>query len=302
MGKFWSRLATSLDTAGAKKRMRAFASGWPATTSDEIRFCRTPKVQYRYRERGQGQTIVFSADPPVTLEAYDALLDLYSPHFRVVVIELPAMGFSATAGDYRFGWRETNDDLKLFLEEVAGPDAILAFSCVASLAAVDIAVRYPGLVSKLVLMQAGDVAAFTRWKAGRDPKGILAKPFIGQFVMSRIAPKRMGDWFDLAVGNRDAVPQFCTCAEKSFEHGALWSLASAYQIYMDPDIRLGRPEQPILAIWGEADGSHPAENRESAKQLSENVHYVALSGIGHFPELEAPEQVLKLILDFLQVR
>ncbi|MCI5044831.1 MAG: alpha/beta hydrolase [Aquisalinus sp.] len=299
MGKFWSRLATRLDTAGAKNRMQAFASGWPAKNFDDIRFFRTSKVQYRYRERGQGQTIVFSADPPVTLEAYDALLDLYSSHFRVVVIELPAMGFSATSGEYRFGWRETNDDLKLFLEEVAGPQAILAFSCVASLAAVDIAVRYPALVSKLVLMQAGDVAAFARWKAGRDPKGILAKPFVGQFVMSRIAPKRMGDWFDLVVGNRERLPHFCGCAQESFEHGALWSLASAYQLYIDPDIQLGRPKQSILAIWGEADGSHPTENRESAKQLSENVHYVALSGIGHFPELEAPAQVLKLILDFL---
>jgi len=52
--------------------MRAFKNGWPAGFSQEIKFYRTKKVQYRYRERpcsaGTGPTIVFTADPPATLE------------------------------------------------------------------------------------------------------------------------------------------------------------------------------------------------------------------------------------------
>jgi len=111
-----AKLATRLDTLGARRRLRRFRTGWPARTSDDVRFYQSPKVQYRYRERGAGPTIVFTVDPPATLELYDDLLALFATRFRVLAVELPAMGFSAPRGSYRFGWRETNDDLGLFTE------------------------------------------------------------------------------------------------------------------------------------------------------------------------------------------
>lgn len=294
-----SRLAARLDTMGARSKMRKFRAGWAGHTAPDLKFYRSPKVQYRYREQGEGQTIVFAVDPPATLEVYDELLEVFSSKFRVIILELPAMGFSAAQSNYGFGWQETNDDLANFLQHIAGHKAVLAFSCVAGLAAVDIAVRHAHLVSRLVLLQTGDVAAFALWKAKRDPKKILARPFIGQYLMKKLAPKRMTDWFQLSVGNKGKLEHFCKCAEQSFQHGALWSLASAYQIYMDPDVKLGKPKQPILAIWGLADGSHPKKNADSPKRLSDNVTYVALPKLGHFPEIEDPKQIFGLVDSFL---
>ncbi|MEO0713372.1 MAG: alpha/beta hydrolase [Pseudomonadota bacterium] len=296
------RLGARLDTAHGRRKMRAFKEGWPGQTTDEIKFYKTAKVQYRYRERqcsqGTGPTIVFTADPPATLEVYDELFAVFSSRFRVIAVELPAMGFSAVSPDYGFGFRETNDDLAEFLRAVAGAEAIWAFSCVAGLAAIDLATRQPDLVSKIILMQTGDVAAFAKWKAARDPKRILAKPVIGQFIMGRIAHKRMPDWYELSVGNRDKIPHFCACAAESFEHGAMWSLASAYQTYMDAGIELGRPSQPILALWGLADRSHPSENAVSALNFSDTVEHVTFDDLGHFSELEDTQRVFKLIEAF----
>lgn len=294
-----AKLATRLDTLGARRRLRRFRTGWPARTSDDVRFYQSPKVQYRYRERGAGPTIVFTVDPPATLELYDDLLALFATRFRVLAVELPAMGFSAPRGSYRFGWRETNDDLVHWLRDVAGERSILAFSCVAGLAAVDIAVRHPSLVEALVLLQTGTVDAFARWKALRDPKGILARPFLGQVVMKSVAPKRMPAWYRLAVGNEEKIGRFCACARESFRHGAMWSLASAYQTYMDPSITLGTPTQPVLAIWGLADRSHPPENAESPRAFSDDVMYVALPRLGHFSELEDPQAVFDTIVRFI---
>ena len=297
------RLGARLDTLAGRQKMRAFKSGWPSQTHTEIKFYETEKVQYRYRERsssnGSGPTIVFTADPPATLELYDELFEVFSRRFRVIAVELPAMGFSAANGKYGFGFRETNDDLATLLCDVAGDGAILAFSCVAGLAAVDIAVRFPELVSKLVLLQTGDVAAFARWKEARDPKHILAKPIVGQLIMKRVAHKRMPDWYDLSVGNRDKIEPFCNCASESFEHGAMWSLASAYQTYMDAGLQLGRPSQPILALWGLADRSHPSENAVSALNFSDNVENVTFDDLGHFSELEDTERIFELIEAFV---
>lgn len=295
-----TRIGLWLDTRNGPRLKKAFRTGWPARSSSEIGFFETPMVQYRYRERGSGPTIVFTADPPVTLESYDALLDQFAPHFRVVIVELPAMGFSAVEPTYDFTFRNTNDDIAIFVKAICGEGAILAFSCAAGLAAVDIAVRQPELVSRLVLMQTGDVAAFARWKARRDPKGILARPIFGQYVMRKLAPKRMGDWFRLSVGNRDMIAPFCDCAEESFKHGALWSLASAYQVYMDAGIELGKPKQPILATWGLADRSHPPENAASPMNFSDNVRYISYPELGHFAELENPKKLFEAIFDFCQ--
>jgi hypothetical protein len=97
-----TRLAARLDTSGAARKMRGFSAGWPSKTRSDIRFYDTGATQYRYRERGTGPAIVFAADPPVTLEMYDALLDLYATRFRAVVLEVPAMGFSVARGSYGF--------------------------------------------------------------------------------------------------------------------------------------------------------------------------------------------------------
>jgi pimeloyl-ACP methyl ester carboxylesterase len=297
-----TRLGARIDTWGGTAKMARFRTGWPATATPQVKFHRTAKVQYRYLEAGSGPTIVFTCDPPMTIEVYGSLVKAFAAHFRVIVVELPAMGFSATTGDYGFGFRETNDDVAAFLRGVAGEGSIFAFSCAASLAALDIAGRMSELASHLALLQAGSTEAFAIWKAGRDPKGILARPIVGQLVMARMAPKRMPHWYGLSVGRKEQIPHFCDCAERSFENGAMWSLASAYQIYMNQQDELPRPAQPILSIWGAADRSHPAGNAHSLSQLYEGVRTVTFDDLGHTPELEAPELVLAAILDFAGTR
>jgi len=294
-----NKLATMLDTMGAETRMRQFRDGWPATASPGIRFFETSKAHYRYRATGEGPTIVFAVDPPMTIEVYDTLISVFSRRFRVVVVELAGMGFSSPKLGFTFGFRESNDDLALFLREVAGPKAILAFSCVASHAAIDIAVRMPELVSHLALLQAGDVEAFKAWKAARDPQQILAKPFVGQWVMKRLARKRMPAWYALSVGRREQIPHYCDCAQRSFQHGSLWSLASAYQCYMDPSVDLVKPAQPMLSIWGAADQSHPATNSHTLARLDPGAACITFSDLGHTPELEDPERVFSAIIEFL---
>jgi pimeloyl-ACP methyl ester carboxylesterase len=295
------RIATRIDTWGGSAKARRFRDGWPAQTSPGVLFHDTGLVQYRYRMAGAGQTIIFTVDPPMTLEVYSPLIELFARHFRVVVVELPAMGFSVARAAYGFGFRETNNDLAGFIRAVCGPQCIFAFSCVASLAAIDIAHRQPDLASHLCLLQAGGVEAFARWKAGRDPKGILARPIMGQLVMKRMAPKRMPQWYGLSVGRKDQIGHFCTCAERSFEHGAMWSLASAYQLYMNLTEELPRPNQPILSVWGKADRSHPEGNAHTLAQLYPDVRCVTLDTLGHTPELEDPAAVLGAITTFLAV-
>ena len=294
-----TRLAAYLDTSGAKRKIEAFREGWPSKTRADIRFRDTGVTQYRYRERGQGPVIVFAADPPVTLEMYDALIEIYAQRFRVIVVEMPAMGFSAARGSYGFGFRESADDLARFLEVIAGKGAILAFSCAAGMAAVDIAARRPELVSRLALIQTTSWEGFQDWRDARDPKKILSKPVFGQLAMQKLGPSRAPSWFKLATGNTAMIEPFCQCAAQTLERGAGWPLASAYQRYLKPGPSpLGRPKQEILVIWGKADKSHGPNAPARAKELGDKVRVVELDHVGHFGDLEDVPSVYKLIADF----
>ncbi len=295
-----TRLAARLDTWGAAGRLKEFRTGWPAKSREDIRFFDTGLTQYRYRERGSGPAIVFAADPPVTLEMYDALLATFAQRFRVIVVELPAMGFSVAREGYGFGFRESADDVAAFLRGVAGERSVLAFSCAAGMAAVDIAARHAPLVSALTLIQTTDWQGFQNWKAARDPKKILEKPFLGQLAMRKMGPKRAPDWFRLATGDRAMVEPFCACAAETLRRGAGWPLASAYQRYLGPAVSpIGKPEQPILVIWGKADKSHGPDAPARAKSLGEHVRVVEVDHVGHFGDLEDTPLAYRLITEWL---
>ncbi len=284
------------------KHAAKFRSGWAATSRQDIRFFETNKVVFRYRDvKGPmgAPTLIFSVDPPVSLEQYDELLDRASKDFRVIVFELPGMGFSPSKRSFRFGFTETNDVVAAFIEQVAGHQCTLAFSCGAGLAALDLAHRRPELVSSVVLIQTTDVARFDRWKAARDPKNVLAKPFLGQLAMRKLAKQRMPVWFRLALGRKDHEERFCQCSKEALDHGALWSLASAFQTYLRPDLVLAPITQPALALWGETDGSHPVENRDAIRSLAPGVVIRSFDQLGHFPELQDPGLVYPIIRHWL---
>lgn len=290
-----SRVGALIDTVGWRKRYETFAQGWPARSRDGISFHRTAKAQYRYRARGNGPVIVFLADPPVTIEAYDEIYETFSGQYRTIVIEAAGMGFSAASNAYGFGFQEANNDLVEVLSAVAGEGAILAFSCVAGLGAVDIAVRYPHLVSRLFLFQTTDWTNFLDWLDRRDPKRLLRKPVIGQIGMKRLAPERAPVWLAFATGRRDKVAPLCACAAEGFKHKMAFSLASSFQRYLAGHDPLGKPGQPLTVIWGEKDRSHTVKSIEGSRNLAPQADIVSLPDLGHFPELEDPRKILDLL-------
>lgn len=296
--------AARLDTAGAEGRKKRFHQGWPASSKPGVGFLEAGGVSFRYREKGQGQPIIFAADPPVTLELYDEIFDLFSPDYRVIVFEMPAMGFSVPGFLFDFRFRQTNDAVAAFVKEAAaGEPAVLVFSCVAGLGALDIAGRYPELASHVVLIQTPNWSEEVKWKKSRDPKRILAKPFIGQLAMKQLKKSRGPMWLNLSVGRKETVPAFCACAQETLSNGAGWALATAFQSYLPEEAPpFARVTQPTLAIWGVKDGSHPNTDRSTSLWLSDHMgnRFVEYEDLGHFPELEDAPRIHAEIVSFLK--
>jgi len=283
---------TWLDTLVTPWRRTRVTRGPGSRTRADLHFMHLPRASIRYRLAGAGpRTIVFCADPPVTLELYDELIAELAPDFRVAVFEMPAFGLSLPRLGLGFELETMAGVIGEFLRQLALGPYVLAFPCVPAYSALWLAGRHPELVSGLVLMQAPDWPQELAWKHGRDPKGILARPYIGQILLRLLRRRRAGLWYRLALGRRELLEHFTDTTQCAFDHGAGFSLASAFQRHLNgPEPVFDSITQPALVIWGEADRSHPHTDRASIHRYLPQARLVHFAEAGHFPELEAPQR------------
>ena len=295
------RLAAQIDKQNWRGRIAFARNGAPSKSCANLAFFEDDECFIRYRRAGQGPAIVFLCDGPATLEVYDDLFAALQANFTVIAFETPGNGFSVPKPGFDFRFRPSNDAVARFLREVAGEQAILAFSCGGAYAAVDIAQRHPELCSRLVIIQAPAWDEEMRWKKSRDPKGLISTPFLGQFLFPRLMKPRAPAWYELSMAETPVVEHFCTCTAHAFDHGATFALPTLFQNYLtgaEPPFEIA--EQPALAIWGNQDQSHAPTNKESSSLLGRRVSVVTLDHVGHFPELEDPTGFARLLDDFVE--
>ncbi|HEX4339394.1 MAG TPA: alpha/beta hydrolase [Polyangiaceae bacterium] len=253
----------------------------------------------RYRDHGNGpRTFVFAADPPVVLEHYDRLVEALSPHGRVIVLELPGFGFSPVRLGFDFSMEGVTEAVEHVLVELRVRDALLCFPCGSAYLALTLSARAPRVVQGLVLSQAPSFDGIVEWKERRDPKGVLARPFLGQCAMHALKRRRAPAWFSVSVGKQSERAWMQSVAEDSLRDGARWSLASAFQRFL---VAGGAPPVAackVLALWGTLDRSHAETRRESSRSLGTDVELVEWNDVGHFPDLEEPARFATLVTAF----
>ena len=57
---------------------------------------------------------------------------------------------------------------------------------------------------------------------------------------------------------------------------------------------------PTLIIWGDRDDIIPVSHAHAAHQAMPGSRLVVIEGVGHFPQIEAPEQFVDALLDFIE--
>ena len=60
-----------------------------------------------------------------------------------------------------------------------------------------------------------------------------------------------------------------------------------------------KADMPTMAIWGDRDAIIPVEHAHAAHQARPGTRLEVLAGVGHFPQVERPTEVVDLIDDFI---
>ncbi len=146
--------------------------------------------------------------------------------------------------------------------------------------------------------------------SGTSPAfGDRSGDFQKKFVADRLAPLDAGKTMaDLAPGTADQLMG----AQTSAHNRALFievmgavsprTYRAAVQCLVDFDERanLGQIQVPVLCIVGELDRNAPAPMMERMAGKIPGAEYVCLPGLGHMPNLEAPQVYDAAIIAFLR--
>jgi 3-oxoadipate enol-lactonase len=225
--------------------------------------------------------------------SFDAIAPTLSRSFRVLIPELPGFGRSpAAAGDFAAVADRMAEAVR---EASGGKDAIVLGNGYGGFVALQMAVRHPGIASKLVLADCGAAfsepgrEAFRNMASASKAKGLAA---ITDVAMRRLfAPDFQAAHPDLMQDRRAA---FLRTDPEVFQ-AACAALAA-----LDLRSELAKVKVPVLVLVGEHDEATPPPMSHELASLLPNARLHVIPGCAHVPQLQSPELFLDMIGGFLQ--
>jgi 3-oxoadipate enol-lactonase len=254
----------------------------------------------RFFARGRVNAAELGKGPPLFLfhsllsdrGSFDAITPRLSQSFRVLVAELPGFGCSPVVhGDFA---AVADRMAEMVRDGAAGSDAIVLGNGYGGFVALQMAIRHPGIATRLVLADCGAAfsepgrEAFRNMAAASKARGLAA---ITDVAMRRLfAPEFQAQHPNLMRQRRAAFLRtdpdvFCAACD---------ALA-------DLDLRpeLGLVKVPVLVLVGEHDEATPPPMSHQLAAGLPSAQLKVIAGCAHVPQLQSPEGFLDAIGDFI---
>ncbi|MHA7599973.1 alpha/beta fold hydrolase [Alicycliphilus sp. T452] len=212
--------------------------------------------------------------------------------YRAVAWDMPGYGRSASVEPY--GFKGLAQRCLLLLDALRCGEATLVGHGFGAMLALELALRAPMRVRRLVLCAGGpalDAAATAAWVAPR-----LAALEQGM-DMARLAERLVA-----RDAGADALPEGLQLARHAMGrvHAATYRRAlQALTVFARRAPDLARLHVPTLLIGGEQDRCTPPEALLALAHVLPDARAVLLPGVGHWPQLEDPEGFEGALLEFL---
>jgi pimeloyl-ACP methyl ester carboxylesterase len=170
------------------------------------------------------------------------------------------------------------------------------------------AAAHPGLLRRLVIMNAPHPSIFL-WRVRRPPQ--LFRSWYAAVFQLPLLPElalRALDFRAVRVLFRTTTAQPGAFSEADIDGyiaglsrpGTLTAAINYYRAALrHPPARRVRTDAPTLVIWGEKDVALTTGLLEGLEYYAPDVHVERLPTAGHWVQNEAPEEVTRLLIDFL---
>jgi pimeloyl-ACP methyl ester carboxylesterase len=227
--------------------------------------------------------------------------------YRVHALDLPGFGFSSQR-PARYGPAHFARVVVGVMDELGIERAHLIGNSMGGRAAIEVGLEHPERVRSLALLC--PAVAFVR--RGWHPLVRMLRPEFGVLPHS-LGRKRIEAEFWSLFADRDLVdPSVADIAVDEFVRiyrsplARFAFLSSARAIYLEKPFgdggfypRLAGLQPPALFVWGSADKLIPSAFERHVREWLPSAEQVTLDGIGHVPQVEAPERTNALLQRFL---
>jgi pimeloyl-ACP methyl ester carboxylesterase len=241
-----------------------------------------------------GLADVHAVWPP---EEPTALLHALAAEREVIAPALPgylgsdALDACADVEDHAFHLADLLDALGLDTVDIVG----CSFG---GWLAAELALRHPGRVGRLALV---------------DPLGLHARGEPGALFFGAVAPRGVGGYAEvrgvlfadpdseIALAafpdqpDRDRMLRWFTGLSGAAQVG--WTAPQLRNPKLGP--RLGRVRTPTLLVWGARDLIAPVAHGERWRDALPDARFEVVDDAAHCAQLEQPDQVARLVLEFL---
>jgi 3-oxoadipate enol-lactonase len=224
--------------------------------------------------------------------SFDAIVPKLSQSFRVIVPELPGFGGSQAVSG---GFADVADRMAEAVKDGAGADdAIVLGNGYGGFVALQMAIRHPGIASRLIFADCGAAfsdtgrEAFRNMAAASRAKGLQA---ITDVAMRRLfAPEFQAQHPDLMRDRREA---FLRTDPEVFRAAC----AALAELDLRPE--LAKVKVSVLVLVGEHDEATPPPMSHELAALLPQARLKIIPGCAHVPQLQSPDIFLDTIGDFL---
>ncbi len=254
-----------------------------------------------YQSQGEGETLVLCHAGFVDSGMWDAQVDEFAQHYRVVRYDQRGFGQSDAAA----GPVSRHEELAAVISALGIESAALIGCSQGGTAALDFALTHPEKLWALVLVSAtpggfemqGEPPATMMEMFGAMQQGDKARTSELQVRLWVDGDRRTPDQVDPAVRQRAAAMNRIAVDNGTFAVADMEPLNP-----LDPPAasRLGQLDVPVLTIVGALD--HPELSRAAdvmVEQLPHTQKHV-IDGAAHVPNMEDPTEFNRVVLDFLR--
>ncbi|KAK4075225.1 hypothetical protein Purlil1_12736 [Purpureocillium lilacinum] len=295
-------------TAAAFEAMAGEAHTIP-TAKDWIAECETftsrRKHRLAYRRRGHGSTVLLLHGFPTWSYDYAAVATDLARDHDVVTLDFLGYGASDKPNPYTYSVAESADSVEDLLAHLSLSSMDLVIHDFGGIVGQELVDRQlkgslPFSISGLTVLNCGIVYSAYRPTLVQR---LLNMPMVGRFVAGRITAakvraglngvrgkKRLSDdefaelWHGISLqeGHKLAHLHIRYNTERVTHHRR-WEAA------------LGAWNGPIQLVWGLSDPVSGKNVLELARENLPSASVVELEGVGHFPQVEAPNAVARVI-------
>lgn len=252
-------------------------------------------LDWEYLEGGQGEPLLLIHGFGADKDNFTRVARYLTPHYRVVVPDLPGFGDSSKPADADYRIAAQVERVRAFAQHLKLGKVHLGGSSMGGHIAAYYAAKYPDEVASLWLLAPAATAAsfdseLTRHFRETGEMVLLAKTpeehaRVRAFVLAQ--PPFLPYSFTKVLGERAAANY--ALHRKIFD-----------MLVESPTLETWAPriDAPALIVWGDQDRALNPKGAEATRALMPNGRVVMMPGVGHLPMFEAVAQSARDYLDF----